>query len=170
MVSLLRRTSVLGGVCLSILAGGVASPASAADQAAQPGSGTFVAAVDFSTLTVHDVRGHKCEFTVDGRLTFSGTLDGAADGTTTAVIFAPCAEATTAPPGTFFDVFRFEGTFVGDVDGSPSSGALSYAGVTRVGGAIDATILLHGDRTLAALRAQARVAVGGAYTGVARAG
>ena len=171
MVGFLRRTTLVGGAALSILAGAVATVpvALAAAPQAPDAAGTFTADVDFSTLTASDVRGNKCEFTVNGTLTFTGTLVGAADGTTTAVIFAPCADATTNPPGTFFDVFRFEGTFTGSVDGSPVTGPLSYAGVTRVGGVIDALILLHGDQGRAALRADAEVAVGGSYTGVAQA-
>lgn len=174
-----RRAVLLIGVTLSLLtapttlatgapvASAVASSASSAH--AQRAAGNFSAAVDFATLQVKDVRGDKCEFTVNGTLTFTGTVTGVATGTTTAVIFAPCSEATTNPPGTFFDIFRFEGTFVGTVAGSPVTGPLIYRGVTRPGGAIDATIRLVGDGGRAVLRAEAVVAVGGSYTGVAKA-
>ena len=84
------------------------------------------------------------------------------------MIFAPCSQATTNPPGTFFDVFRFVGTFTGTVAGAPASGPLTYAGVTQVGGHIDAAIVLDGDRAFAAVRADAIVTVGGSYRGVAR--
>lgn len=47
---------------------------------------------------------------------------------------------------------------------------LSYAEVTQVGGAIDATVILDADTARAVLRADAQVAVGGTYTGVAKAG
>ena len=129
-------------------------------------SGEFTAAVDFASLRLRDVRGGRCELTVNGTLTFTGTLDGAATGTTTALLFATCAEVAVTPPGTFFDVFRFEGDFSGTVAGQPATGPLRYAGITRVGGAIDALITLGGGST-AVLRADAVVAVGGSYTGVA---
>ena len=134
----------------------------------RPASGDFTAAVDFSTLTARAVRGNKCELRVNGVLTFDGTLEGDATGTTTAVIFAPCAEATANPPGTFFDLFRFEGAFVGTVHDRPATGDLSYAGITRVGGTIDARIVLATDSLRGVLRADARVAVGGSYGGVLR--
>ncbi|MFK5634008.1 hypothetical protein [Ornithinimicrobium sp. LYQ103] len=139
------------------------------ERGAQAAQGDFVAVVDFTSLQVQDVRGNKCEFTVNGTLTFSGTVDGDAVGTTTAVIFAPCDEALSSPPGTFFDVFRFEGDFTGEVLGDPTSGPVSYAGVTRVGGSIDARIILEGDDARAVLRADAQVGVGGTYDGVAKA-
>jgi hypothetical protein len=129
--------------------------------------GAFVANVDLASISLRDVRGNKCELTVNGTLTFSGTLAGAANGTTTAVIFAPCTEVALTPPGTFFDVFRFEGTFDGTVDGSTASGSLTYAGITRPGGAIDAQITLRGNAT-AVLRADAVVLRGGTYTGIVK--
>src|SRR5690606_2528962 len=106
--------------------------------------GDFIATVDFASLQARDVRGNKCEFTVNGTLTFTGTVEGDAVGTTTAVIFAPCEDALAAPPGTYVDLFRFDGDFTGEVLGEPTSGSLSYAGVTRVGGVIDATVILDG--------------------------
>lgn len=179
MPKLLRRAALAFAIAISLLAStaavAVASPITGTESShfalargVQPAAGDFTAGVDFPTLRVREVRGNKCEFTVRGTLTFTGTLTGTAVGTTTAVIFAPCAEATTTPPGTFFDVFRFEGAFIGTVVGSPVTGDLAYAGVTRVGGAITATIILRGDRAKAVLRADARVAVGGSYAGVAK--
>lgn len=141
------------------------SPAASGAQLAE---GEFVASVDFSSLQPRDVRGNKCEFTVNGTLSFSESVDGDAVGTTTAVIFAPCSEALASPAGTYMDVFRFEGAFTGEVLGEPADGALNYAGLTRVGGAIDATVILDGDDARAVLRADARVAVGGTYTGIAK--
>ncbi|WNB87246.1 hypothetical protein [Cellulomonas sp. ATA003] len=133
-------------------------------------AGDFVAAVDFTSLQARDVGPRRCEFTVDGVLTFSGTVAGVADGTTTALVFAPCAEALATPPGTYADVFRFHGDFTGEVRGIPTSGTLRYAGVTRVGGEIDALVTLRGDDARAVLRADAQVTVGGSYRGVAQAG
>lgn len=174
MSTSVRRSTVLGALVLAVVWGPI-SPANAqptgdlavSASTAQKATGDFVASVDFESLRARDVRGNKCEFTVDGTLTFTGSLTGVADGTTTAVIFAPCSEATAAPPGTYFDVFRFEGDFTGEVNGASARGDLTYAGMTRVGGAIDATILLSGDEARAALRADAQVAVGGSYRGVA---
>src|SRR5688572_18766960 len=72
-------------------------------------AGAFTARADFSSLVTRDVGNSKCEFLVQGTLTFTGTLEGVASGTTTALIDAPCSEALSNPPGTFRDVFRFEG-------------------------------------------------------------
>ncbi len=100
----------------------------------------------------------RCEFQVRGRLIFEGTLRGEADGTTTALIFAPCAEATTNPPG----------TFSGTVAGLPTAGKLTYAGITRAGGAIRAVTRPSGDNARATLHTRdAPVLVGGGYRGVA---
>lgn len=167
----LTATATAATCLLALPAGATAStaPASTAAQSgAQSAEGEFAASVDFASLQVQDVRGDKCEFTVDGTLSFTGALEGDAVGTTTAVIFAPCEDALSTPPGTHFDVFRFEGDFTGEVLGEPAAGSLSYAGLTRVGGAIDATVILDGDGSRAVLRADARVAVGGTYTGVAK--
>jgi hypothetical protein len=131
-------------------------------------AGSFTALVDFSTLAASDVARSKCAFQVEGTLAFTGTLDGVARGRTTALIDAPCSEALSNAPGTFRDLFRFDGDFAGTVDGAPTTGPLSYAGVTRPGGSIDAGIVLRGDSATAALRAiDARLAVGGRYRGIA---
>jgi len=161
---LVRSVSVAGLAVISLFG----SAAVAAPQGAQQAEGDFVASVDFTSLQARDVRGNKCEFTVDGVLTFSGTVEGTATGTTTAVIFASCPDALAALPGAYFDTFRFEGDFAGEVLGVTTSGPLSYAGRTRVGGAIDATIKLDGVGARAVLKADAQVAVGGTYTGVAK--
>lgn len=131
-------------------------------------AGAFGADLDFATLTATPAaNGNHCELSVQGTLTFTGTLDGDADGTTTAYVLAPCEEVLAAPPGTYRDVFRFTGSFVGTVAGTPATGKLAYAGVTRSGGSIDAVIRLSGTST-ALLRAEAMVAEGGTYVGVAQ--
>jgi len=129
--------------------------------------GAFEAEVLFSTLVTRDVGNSKCEFVVQGQLTFRGTLDGVAEGTTTALIDAPCAEATNpANIGAFRDVFRFEGTFSGSVDGVAATGDLTYAGVTRPGGSIDANIRLRADGAKATLHTvTAQLGTGGTYRG-----
>jgi hypothetical protein len=131
-------------------------------------SGAFKAQVFFNTLVTRDVGDSKCEFEVQGQLTFSGTLDGVAEGTTTALIDAPCAEATNPTNlGALRDVFRFEGTFSGTVDGFAATGDLNYVGVTRPGGSIDANIRLRADRAKANLHTvTAQLGVGGTYRGI----
>jgi hypothetical protein len=149
---------------------GFAAPASAAPHPAPaaPATGDFTAAVDFATLESTDLPGERCQLTVGGTLTFTGTLTGAAEGTTTAIVFAPCTEVQSNPPGTFRDIFRFNGEYEGTVDGVATTGPLTYFGVTAPGGDIRAAIRLNGDNAEANLRAEATVAVGGSYVGVAK--
>ncbi len=172
-----RSAGVLSLMITLVFTGGTSAAAVTADhpdaaQAAPAGrvdaAGTFTAAIDFSSLVTRDVGTSKCEFRVDGTLTFDGTLEGVASGTTTALIDAPCAEALSNRPGTFRDVFRFHGDFTGTVDGVPATGDLSYAGVTRPGGSIDANIRLRADQAKAELRTvDVQVGLGGTYRGVA---
>ena len=131
-------------------------------------SGAFEAEVFFNTLITRDVGISKCEFVVQGQLTFSGTLEGVAEGTTTALIDAPCAEATNPTNlGAFRDVFRFEATFSGTVDGVAATGDLDYAGVTRPGSSIDANIRLRADGAKANLHTvTAQLGAGGTYRGI----
>lgn len=172
-----RAAGILSVIALIFLSGtpGAVATTQQAD-AARPASahqvdaaGAFEAEAFFDTLVTRDVGNSKCEFTVQGRLTFSGTLEGLAEGTTVALIDAPCAEATDpANLGAFRDVFRFKGAFYGTVDGVPALGHLRYAGVTMPGGSIDASIRLHADRAWATLHTvTAQLGVGGTYRGVA---
>ncbi len=169
--------SVIVATVAFMLPGGASVATTGTDQAQQARAGSaqaadadgaFEASVFFDTLTTRDVGKSKCEFVVNGQLTFSGTLEGVAVGTTTALIDAPCAEATNpANLGAFRDVFRFEGTFSGAVDGVAATGDLTYAGVTRPGGSIDANIKLRADRARATLRTvTAQLGTGGTYRGV----
>jgi hypothetical protein len=128
-----------------------------------PVAGAFQAQVDFSTVQLEDVPPSSCLLTVDGVLTFTGTLVGAAAGTTNALEAAPCSAVSVNPPGTFVDVFQFRGHFVGTVNGRDLDTSLTYSGVTHVGGQIDAIISLQGSG-VGPLRASATVAVGGNYT------
>jgi hypothetical protein len=116
-----------------------------------------------------DVKGNKCKLTVDGTLSFTGDLAGDAVGTTTAIVFATCQEALGAPPGTYFDVFKFQGDFTGTVFGEAAEGTLTYAGVTQEGGDIDARIKLRGDAWAALRTTDAVVLQGGSYSGKAKA-
>jgi hypothetical protein len=162
MEAVIRRLLVASTTAL-LIAIGAAAPASA--RSAVRAEGDFTVAIDFPTLVLRDVSGGRCQLTVDGTLTFTGTLAGDATGTTTALVFATCAEVATTPPGTFFDLFRFSGDFIGTVGGTAVTGSLSYAGFTRPGGAIDAAIVVRGG-AFGVLRADAVVAVGGTYAGV----
>jgi hypothetical protein len=126
-------------------------------------AGTYDAVVDFSTLTLTP-RGANCRLVVDGMLVFSGDIEGTAVGTTTALVFGPCSQVATTPPGTFRDVFTSELHFVGTVDGEPAEASGLYQGVTRVGGAIEGH--LHFSNGVAGvLDVSALVAVGGSYEG-----
>jgi len=131
--------------------------------------GSFEALVFFDTLVPRPVGNSKCEFRVQGRLIFVGTLNGVAQGTTAALIDATCAEALDPNNlGAFRDVFRFEGTFSGEVAGVDATGNLTYSGVTRRGGSIDANIKLRADGAQATLpTVNAQLGVGGTYRGVA---
>lgn len=176
MNSTVRIAAASAALLLGSTALAVGGPATAAGPEASKGAGNGKAMKAEGSFTVGDVtfgapesvKGDKCKLTVNGTLHFTGDLAGAAVGTTTAVVFATCAEATTAPPGTYFDVFRFKGDFDGTVFGEEATGTLTYAGVTKPGGAIKARIKLRGD-AWAVLRAKAQVLVGGDYTGKAKA-
>jgi hypothetical protein len=127
-------------------------------------SGDFTAAIDVRTIQLQPV-GSRCLLRVDGALTFRGSLEGTATGTTSALEDATCAQVQANPPGTFGDVFRFTGQFSGSVDGRTVQASLVYAGRTAPGGSIDAVMLLTGGVT-AVLQVSARVAVGGTYSGL----
>lgn len=159
---------LFGGVSVAAATTHHADAARVASAQKVDAEGSFDAVVFFATLVPRAV-GSKCEFRVQGTFTFSGTLVGVARGTTTAIIDATCAEALDPSNlGAFRDVFRFEGTFVGEVAGVDVIGDLTYAGVTRPGGSIDANIKLRADRAKATLRTvNAQLGVGGTYSGIA---
>ena len=160
------RAPLIGKVVLgAVLIGGGSAASAGAATAAKTAEGDFVAAIDFATVDVHPV-GANCRLTVSGVLTFSGTVTGAAEGTTQALIHAPCSAVATSDPGTYGDVFRFEGQFEGEVAGQPVTAELVYAGVTRPGGDIDALIRIR-NGVSAVLRADAVVGRGGSYEGTA---
>ena len=163
-VSAMRRTISVAALAAGLSAALLAGPAVAAPP--HRAVGDFTVAVAFPTAVFDEVGPRVCRVSIDGTLTFTGTLTGVASGALDALVLAPCSEAQSTPPGTSRDVFRFQGTFSGTVDGAPTTGALTYAGVTRTGGAIDATVRLSGP-VRAALRADAVAGVGGTYVGVA---
>lgn len=156
-------SALLLALALAVLPAGTASAAPATRA-----TGEFSAAVDFDTLSATPAAGGRhCQLVVQGVLTFDGTLDGIAEGTTTAYVLAPCEEVLVVPPGAYRDVFSFKGSFSGTVAGTPATGKLTYSGITHPGGDIGATIHLRGS-SRAVLRADATVAVGGTYVGVAK--
>lgn len=181
MLSSILRTLLSCGVAVGAvgaMAGGAqadpavqAGPAPAA--AVAPASGTFDIALD-AVLGVEPVRGDRCELTATSTLTLSGTVEGSAQGTSTVVIFAPCPQATSAPPGTYFDLFSFDGAFSGTVEGAAATGTISYSGVTRPGGEINNALMQLRGGVWATLRADAGSDPArpgtfvGSYEGVAR--
>jgi hypothetical protein len=125
--------------------------------------GEFDALVDFSTLTLTP-RGRNCLLQVNGRLVFDGTLEGEAIGQTTALVFAPCGDVATNPPGTFRDVFKSELVFEGTVDGEPAQANVLYMGRVQPGGQIEGR-LIFSKGVQGRLEVEAQVAVGGEYSG-----
>lgn len=128
-----------------------------------PVAGAFEAQVDFSTLTLTP-KGRRCLLVVGGQLVFSGTIEGVATGTTTALVFAPCSEVSANPPGTHRDVFRSDLVFEGLIDGESAQGRMTYLGSAEPGGHIEALLILsHGLSGV--LSVDGQVAVGGSYEG-----
>jgi hypothetical protein len=80
------------------------SPLAASSARQVQASGDFAAIVDFTTLTLTP-RGRNCLLQVKGELRFTGTIQGSGTGQTSALVFAPCSQVATTPPGTFRDVF-----------------------------------------------------------------
>ena len=126
-------------------------------------SGHFDAQVDFSTVTLTP-KGSNCLLEVDGRLVFTGTIEGTALGHTSALEFAPCSQVAINPPGTFPDVFKSVAVFDGTVNGVPAHSNLLYMGQVAVGGHIDGR-LVFSDGVAGKLDVSAVVAVGGEYSG-----
>ena len=127
-------------------------------------SGQFVAQVDFSTLTLTP-RGSNCLLTVNGQLVFTGTIAGTGVGQTKALVSAPCADVATSPPGTFSDVFKSELRFIGTIGGVPVAADMRYIGRVQPGGAIEAHLVLSHGAAGVLNTSNARVAVGGDYSG-----
>ncbi len=143
---------------------GPASPALASSPARQvEASGDFDAIVDFTTLTLTP-RGRNCLLQVEGKLVFTGTIQGKGKGQTTALVFAPCSQVANTPPGTFRDVFKSELTFKGTIDGRPARASVLYMGGVEPGGHIDGR-LIFSNGVAGKLDVAARVAVGGDYRG-----
>lgn len=128
-------------------------------------AGSFDAIIDPFTFRFESTpSGRNCILQVNGQLVFSGTIEGTATGRTTALVFAPCDQASTNPPGTFADVFKSELVFEGTIGGEPVRANMIYTGTVRVGGHIDAYLILY-NGALGTLEVDAIVAVGGTYEG-----
>ena len=126
-------------------------------------SGHFDAIVDFSTVTLTP-KGSNCLLEVSGRLVFSGTIVGTANGRTRALEFGPCDRVAVNPPGTFEDVFKSLAVFDGTIDGQAAHANLQYMGRVQVGGNI-AGRFIFSNGVSGELDVNAIVAVGGTYTG-----
>ena len=61
-----------------------------------------------------------------------------------------------------------QGDIVGTIDGVPTTGTLTYQGITEAGGHIDADLIIRDGRVHAVLSADAFVLGGGTYTGTIR--
>ena len=156
-----RDSSMLTDPTLSVREGSAVTAHSAARVHV---SGDYVALVDFSTLTLTP-RGTNCLLEVDGQLVFTGTIQGTATGRTSALVFAPCADVASNPPGTFGDTFKSEATFEGAIDGEPARAHLRYVGRVHPGGAISARLIFSGGVSGSLETHNAVVAVGGDYSG-----
>ena len=139
-----------------------ADRSAAASQPVQT-AGTFDALVDFSTVTLTP-HGGNCLLTVHGQLVFHGTIEGTANGVTSALEFGPCSEVAVNPPGTFPDVFKSVAAFDGTIAGQPAHSNLLYMGRVAVGGTIDGRFVFS-NGVAGALDVNSRVAVGGDYHG-----
>lgn len=159
------RRQLLLLLVTALLVIGLAAPATADDRFFARGS--FTTELDVATFTTTPVGATACRVTVEGTLTFTGTLDGTADGATTALIFAPCDDVQTTPPGTFRDVFRSQLAFDGTVAGWDVTADIRWLGATRAGGDIDSVMVLD-DGVDGWLRVDAVVGVGGTYRGTLR--
>jgi hypothetical protein len=126
-------------------------------------AGTFAVTIDFSKVTLTP-RGENCLLQVPGQAVFQGTIVGTGSGITSALEFAPCSQVAINPPGTFPDVFHFDGDFTGTVAGVPATANLRYMGRVQVGGAIDGRFVFS-NGVAGELDVDAIVAVGGSYSG-----
>ena len=158
-----RKLALLNVIALVVAAGIGGALTTASASAPTSADGSFQATIDPQTFSLTPV-GENCLLQVDGELTFSGTIEGGATGTTQALVFASCADAAEHPPGTFRDVFMSELKFSGTINGVPATADMTYQGHVHAGGDTDALVRLsNGVRGV--LHVDATVAVGGDYQG-----
>lgn len=162
--------ALAGAACITAVSPATADTGRAhhASRSAQSAraQGTIAVILDGSTLIASAVGRNACQLRVDVTLQLTGTIDGTASGTTTAVIKAPCDQALATPPGTFADVFQFSGTFRGTVLGKNTTARTHYAGVTQAGGEVKAVLTLEGA-VPAAVLVEAQAGGTGTYCGKA---
>ena len=159
----MRHTiSLTLAIVLSVL--GVSAPAWAGEFIRAKGD--FTVEIDFTTLSLKPVD-ENCLLTVEGVVTFSGTLEGIASARTRALALASCGDVSTFPPGAYEDIFTSAFEFAGKVDGRPIVADLTYRGRTALGGEIDA-VFLPSNGLKGRLFVDAIVAVGGSYNGFLR--
>lgn len=167
--SLAVAAMLVGGVAAGPAAAAGGSGVRAAHQAPRTvlAHGGIEVSLDPATLSATPASPTTCRLSVDVSLKLTGTVYGTASGETVAIVNAPCSAATSTPPGTFADVFRFTGAFQGTVAGAPAQGRMEYAGATRPGGAVAAALALGGNApVLAAVKAS--VGGVGSYRGIAQ--
>ena len=143
---------------------GVPASVSADDRARAKGE--FTVEIDFETLELTPVD-ENCLLVVEGVVMFTGTLVGIAPARTRALILASCEEVAMNPPSAFNDVFTSKLEFAGTVDGVPTVADITYRGVTKIGGDIDA-LFIASNGLRGVLKVDAIVAVGGSYKGFLR--
>lgn len=144
--------------------GGCGGSVAQADNEKTLAEGTFEVSADFSTLIVTPV-GSSCVLQVEGSLEFRGTLEGSGSAQTRTLVFAPCEDVMSNPPGTFADVVTAYARFEGTVSGSPANTTVTYLGKTEEGGAIAGLMTVKGRNLTGLLDVAAQVAEGGSYDG-----
>lgn len=118
-------------------------------------------------MTFTQVGAQQCSIRLDGTLEFTGTLEGSASGTASALLFAPCEDALhpNNPLRTYPDNFKSTLVFDGIFDGQEAVSAdMIYQGHTFVGGEIRATMKLS-NGLKGILKVDAVVIQGGSNTG-----
>jgi hypothetical protein len=127
-------------------------------------SGVFVSVPDFVNATLTP-QGNHCIVEIGGELTFFGTLEGGATGTSTVRVFAACSEVEL--PGALeavLNVFRSEGVFDGTVDGEQVRADFVYQGRAEEGGRVQARFHFSGGLQ-GVLHVEGEAGRGGTYEG-----
>ena len=128
-------------------------------------SGDFIVDINPLTFTFTPNGIDKCDITVDGTITFEGTIEGTATGTTRATIFGTCEEFLSTQPGDLDDEFEADLEFTGFVGCTPVTADVTYSGTTTApGGQIDAKFIFTGD-IVGESDVNAILGVGGTYEG-----
>lgn len=149
---------------LALSVSGISGPAWAGEFIRAKGD--FTVEIDFSTLALKQVD-ENCLITVEGSVSFTGTLEGVATARTRALAIASCGDVVAMPPGVYEDIFTSAFEFAGKVDGRPIVADLTYRGRTALGGEIDA-VFIPSNGLKGRLFVDAIVAVGGSYSGFLR--